>query len=556
VSTEAPASARPMALLAAALGTRGLRRLAAGWALASLGSWAFMIALSVYAYEQGGAGAVGLAALARMVPAGLAAPFTGLLGDRFSRRDVLVGLAAARAIVLVLVAVAAGTASLAVVLVLAALFTALQTGHRPAHNALAPLLASSPRQLAAATAVANAVENASFVVGSLVGGVLVGATSVSFGFAATAVAFGLATVVLAFIPRDPVPAHRETPTGAGVAREAVAGFPEVWRDHGLRLVVGTLTATTLVEGAVDVLVVVSALQLLDMGTDGVGWLNAAWGVGGVLGGAVALSMLGRGRLSSGLAAGAVLAGLPLLTVAALPRVPVALAVLVVLGIGYTLIEVAGHSLVQRLASDHLLGRAFGVVETSYHLSTGLGSILASGVIALLGVRGALAVFGGTLLLVAALRWSALARLEAGAAVPEREFALLRGVPFCAPLPIATVEVLARDLVPVSMEAGDDIVREGEPGDHFYVIAEGRVRISVRGDERRVEGPGDFFGEIALLRECPRTATVTALDDGLLMALEREHFLLHITGHARAGGAADAVVAERTDPHPVPTQVAP
>src|SRR4051794_33520208 len=414
-----------MALLAAALGTPGLRRLASGWALASLGSWAFMIALSVYAYREGGAGAVGLAAAVRMVPAGLAAPFTGLLGDRFSRRDVLVGLSAARAVALALVATAvAASAPLALVLVLAAVFTALQTGHRPAHNALAPLLASSPRQLAAATAVSNAVENASFVAGSLLGGVLVAATSVSVGFTATAVAFGLATIVLATIPRDAVPTHREVPTGASVAREAVAGFPEVWAQRGLRLVVGTLTMTTLVEGAVDVLVVVSALQLLGMGTDGVGWLNAAWGVGGVLGGGVALSMLGRGRLSAGLAAGIVLAGLPLLAIAALPHVPVAVAVLVVLGVGYALIRAARHSLVQRLASDHLLARAFGVVETSYHLATGLGSILASGVIALLGVRGALAGFGSALIVLVAVRWTALARLEAAAMVPEREFALL------------------------------------------------------------------------------------------------------------------------------------
>ena len=555
MNTEAPGPVRPAVLVRAALGTPGLRRLVTGWALASLGSWAFMIALSVYAYRQGGAGAVGLAAAVRMIPAGLAAPFTGLLGDRFSRRDVLVGLSAARAVALALVAAAvAASAPLALALVLAAVFTALQTGHRPAQNALAPLLASSPRQLAAATAVANAVENASFVAGSLLGGVLVAATSVSVGFAATAVAFALAAVVLATIPRDAVPAHREIPTGASVAREALAGFPEVWAERGLRLVVGTLAVTTLVEGAADVLVVVSALQLLAMGTDGVGWLNAAWGVGGVLGGGVALSMLGRGRLSSGLAAGIVLAGLPLLAIAALPRVPVAVAVLAVLGVGYTLIEVAGHSLVQRLASDHLLARAFGVVETSYHLATGLGSILAAGVIALLGVRGALAVFGGALILLVAVRWSALGRLEAGAVVPEREFALLRGVPFCAPLPITTVEVLARDLVRVPMHAGEPVVREGEPGDQFYVIAEGRVLVSVRGEERRVEGPGDFFGEIALLRECPRTATVTALDDGLLMALEREHFLIHITGHARAGGAADAVVTERLEQ--VSTPVAP
>lgn len=537
-----PGGAR--ALLTAALATPGLRRLAAGRALSALGTWTFMITLSVYAYERGGASAVGLAAFARMVPAGLAAPFTGLLADLYPRRDVLVGLCAARAAVLVAIAAAAASAPLAVILVLAAVFTALETGHRPAQGALAPDLAASPRQLAAAGAVWNGLESAGFLLGSILGGALVAATSAATGFGVTAGAFAAAGVAVALIPRDPRPAHRDAPSGARIARNAAAAFPEVGRDRALRLTVGTLGLASLVEGAVDVLVVVSALQLLDMGTAGVGWLNAAWGVGGLLGGAVALGLLGRSRLAAGLALGATLAGGALALIAAFPHVAPAVVLLGVLGIGFALIEVAGHSLVQRLASDHLLARAMGVVETSFNLTTGIGSLLAPLVISLLGIRGALVAVGLALPAFALARRGALGRLEAGAPVAEREYGLLRGVPFCAPLPITTVENLVRELVPVEVRAGEAVVSEGEPGDRFYVIAEGHLRVTVRGVERRVEGPGESFGEIALLRDVPRSATVTALDDGLLFALERGPFLAGVTGNGRAARTAEHGAAAR------------
>jgi len=531
--------ARMAGLFAAALGTPGLRRLAAGRALSALGTWTFMVTLSVYAYGRGGASAVGLAAFTRMVPAGLAAPFTGLLADMYSRRDVLVALCAARAATLAAIAALAASAPLGIILLLAALFTALDTGHRPAQTALAPELASSPRQLAAAGAVWNGLENGGFLLGSILGGALVAATTATTGFVVTAAAFAAAGMALLLITRDPVPEHREAPSGSGVAREAVAGFPEVACDPALRLTVGTLSLASLAEGATDVLVVVSALELLHMGAAGVGWLNAAWGMGGLAGGAVALGLLGRGRLATGLALGAGLAGGALVLIAALPHVASALFLLAVLGVGYALIEVAGHSLVQRQASDHVLARAMGVVETSYNITTGVGSLLAPLLISALGVRGALLAVGAVLPAFALARRRALGRLEAGALVPEREYGLLRGVPFCAPLPITTVETLAHDLVPVRVPAGEAVVTEGEAGRRFYLIAEGRVRVTVGGVERRVEGPGECFGEIALLRDVPRTATVTALGDALLYALERDLFLTGVTGHSRAGRSAEA-----------------
>ena len=504
-----------------------------------------MVALAVYAYGEGGAAAVGLAAFARMAPAAAAAPFSGLAADRHSRRDVLLVVTAARAALLSAAAVAVALgAGLALVLVLAALFTVATTAHRPAQAALLPTLARTPEQLAAANAVWSGVDNAGFVAGALLGGVAVAATSVEAAFGATAALFALAAALSAAIGRDPVPAHRETPGGATVVHEALLGASTMVRDGRLRLLLGVLSLSTLVEGAVDVLVVVAALELLEMGAGGVGWLNAAWGVGGLLGGAGALALLGRGRLAAGLALGGLLAGLPLVGIGVAAFVPVALAMLVVLGAGYALIEVAGLTLMQRLTSDEALARAFGLVEGSYWLTTGIGSLLAPLLIGLLGVSGAMVALGLCLPLAVALRWASLARFEAESGVPEAEFAALRAVPLFAPLPLATLETLSRRVARVPLSAGREVIREGEVGDRFYVVASGRLGVSRGGERVEERGPGDFFGEIALVRDIRRTATVTATSDALLFALARDDFVAAVTGHRRSSAAADEVIDAR------------
>jgi MFS family permease len=305
-----------------------LRRLQLAWACAAVGGWMFMVALAVHAYAAGGVTAVGLAALVRMVPAGLAAPLLGHAGDRFSRRDVLLVTVLARALVLVAAALA---------------------------------LDSFPALLAlAATAGAGAA------------------------FAAAAVAFGAAASLLARIARDEPP-RREG--GRPAAGNVTAGLRAIARDRRLALLVGVLSASTLIEGMVDVLVVVTALKLTGLGDAGVGWLNAAWGVGGIAGAAVAL------RVRESLPAGGLLAGAPLIVLAAVPAPAPAIALLAVLGAGYALLEVAGLTLLQRHAADHLRARAFGVVESTYWLTTGAGAMLAPPLVALAGPRGALALVG-------------------------------------------------------------------------------------------------------------------------------------------------------------------
>jgi MFS family permease len=391
-----------------ALATGDLRRLQLAAAAAGVGGWAFMVALAVHAYAVGGPAAVGLAALVRMAPAGLAAPLTGLAADRFSRRDVLLAALVARAAILAAAATAVAVdAPLALLLVLATLFTVAATAHKPAQAALLPHLAPDRAHQAAANALWTAIDNAAFVAGAVAGGLLVATLGTPAAFAACAVAFAAAAAALVGVRRDP---RASTHATRDDLHSPLEGVRAVARDRRLRLLVGVLSATTFVEGMIDVLVVVTALRLVDLGGAGVGWLNAAWGVGGLAGGAVALNLLAHQRLRFALPVGGLLIGLPLTMLAGLPSPVTALAALTVVGVGYALVETAGITLLQRLSRDGVRARAFAVVESSYWLTTGMGAMLAPLLIALVGLRGALVLAGVALPVLMLSRWYSLVRL--------------------------------------------------------------------------------------------------------------------------------------------------
>jgi CRP-like cAMP-binding protein len=107
-----------------------------------------------------------------------------------------------------------------------------------------------------------------------------------------------------------------------------------------------------------------------------------------------------------------------------------------------------------------------------------------------------------------------------------------------------VEQLAARLVPVQARAGEEIIRRGDQGDRFYVVGSGEVEVLLDGQPPRREGPGSYFGEIALLRDVPRTATVRAATDVELFALDRDDFLPAVTGHGGSSEAAEAVIGSR------------
>ena len=442
-----------------------------------------------------------------------------------------------------LAAVAALDAPLALILVLAAAVSVLVSGQGPAQAALLPSLVRNPRELAVVNGIRQGAANAAYCIGALAGGAAAAGLSVAAGFAVALLASAAALLALAGMTADALPAHRAPRAGAGLAAELLLGLREVRATPALRDATGVLAAIAFVYGVLDVLMVVVAIELVGLGTGGVGVLNAAWGAGGVAGGFAALALLARGRFSTALDASAACIAVPLAILAAAAAPAVAIAAFAGLGVGWAIAETAGQTLLQRMASDESLGRVFGVAEAGAQTAVALGALAAPLLIAVLDVRGALLVVALILPVVVIARWRATQRLDSRTVVPERELAVLRAVDLFAPLPLATVETIALRAAPQTVRAGEQVLRVGDVGSRFYVIADGTFEAQAGPIVRRL-GPGDYFGEIALLRDVPRTAAVLAETDGLLYVVAREPFLSAVTGHVRSAQAAEAVVDAR------------
>lgn len=536
-----------MSAFGAVFANRALRRLQVANTTSIVGGWAYVVALAVYAYREDGAYAVGLLATARWFSGGLAAPLAGVIGDRYPRARVMIASDLVRAATLAAMALAvlAGAPPF-VVYALAVVATLSATPFGPAQAALLPQLARSPAELSAANASTGAVDNIGSFVGPALGGLLVAVANVEAVFA-TAAALYLSSAVVVWSIGHREQLEREEDEGdTGGLRAALAGFTTLVATPRLRLIVGLVAAQTVIDGALDVLIVLLALELLDTGAAGLGFLNSAAGVGGIAAAVVVGGIASGGRLASSLGVGIVLWGLPLILIGVWPEQGLALVLLAVVGAGGTIVAVAGDTLLQRAAPPALLARVFGAVDGILLVALAVGSLCAPLLAETIGVRGALIAAGVFLPALAVLAWRRLAAFDAEAAIPAN-LELLLGSPIFAPLSPPALEALAARLEPRQLRAGDVVFAQGDPGDDFYLVAAGRVGVVLDGEQVAELGPGESFGEIALLRSVPRTATVTALTDVTLHALERETFLGAVTGHAQSRAAAESLVVTRLSP---------
>jgi MFS family permease len=535
-----------MAAFAAVGRNANLRWLELAWAASSVAYFAHLIAVSVYAYNIGGERAVGLLFLARLIPAALIAPFAGMLGDRYSRTRVLFLTNVTRVLLIGASAVAVFADSDPwLVYGLSIAVAVATTPFRSAQAALTPGLAQTPQELTAANAVASGVESIAVFAGPALAGVLLAVTSTGVVFTITALILvvSLLFIVLIRVERKERPRHEVE--ASTIASEALAGFSVIGRNPALRVIMLLLTAQTAVAGAVQVFIVVAAFELLGLGEGGVGYLNSAMGVGAFIGAVGALSLTGARRLSPAFIVGVVLAGLPLVVIGIKPEVGVAVILLGMLGAGISLVDIAGLTLVQRAVPDDVLARVFGVIQMLWLLSLGIGAAVVPLLISLLGIEGALIATGALLPALAVAFASKVARIDASAVAPDaEELRILGSVPIFAPLPGGTLEHLSARLVPLRLDAGTVIVREGDAGDRFYIVAEGRVEVTQNGATIAELDAGGYFGEIALLRDVPRTATVTTRTTTVLYALDRDDFLAAVTGHPLSSEAAETVMSAR------------
>jgi MFS family permease len=530
------------------LANPALRRLQVAWAASMTGNLAFLVTLSVVAYRHGGgATGVGLLMLLRMVASAAFSPFTAILADRRSRRGVMVGTDLVRAVLVVGLAwlVHAG-AGVAAVFALACVIAVVATAFRPAQASLLPQLARTPEELTAANAVAVTIESAAIFAGPGIGGLLLAVTGPAAVFAICAGAFvwSAALIMLVPEPERPAPGADSGEPAGGLLRTAGEGFRVLVATPLLATVVGVYALQAVAAGALGVFTVVLALAELHIGNAGVGYLDSAFGVGGILGGVGAAALAAGRRLAFAFAAGVLVWGVGIALVGLASSTALVILLMAGIGAGNTVVDVAAITLLQRSAPAEAIGRVFGVLESVMLAAIGAGSIGAPALIALVGVRPAIVATGLMLPVVVAVAGRWLVRLDTPSEATLAHLRLLRELVVFAPLPSPALEQLAGHLRPVGAAAGDVVVREGDPGDEFYIVDQGALAVTVGGEPRPPIHPGGFFGEIALLRDSPRTATVTATTDCRLLALGRDQFLAAVTGHAESAAAADLVVSRR------------
>ena len=529
-----------LSAVAVAARNENVRRVELAWCAAIAAEWGHFVALGVFAYRGGGASAVGVAGLVRLLPASIIAPVAASLGDRFRRERFLMAVTLLGAAALAASAAAAFADQRILVYVFAAVVGLSSTLIRPTLQALLPSLARTPQELIASNGATSTIESVGTLVGPLLAGVLLSVTAVGVVFA---VAAGAVLAAAALLTRVKVEG-RVPVAEAGAIRpleQLAVGYREFARAPGTRLVGGLMIAQTFVRGCLNVLIVVAAFQLLHAGAGAVGYMTAAIGVGGLLGALGAMTLSG-GRLAGSFALSLVFWGVPIALIAPRPYLAVALFKLAVVGAANSVEDVAGFTLLQRTVSDDALTSVLGLFWGLAMGAVALGSLAAPVLVAAIDPRPAFLVVGAILPLVtlaAYRRLNGVGRINA----QDSDLDVIGGVPMFAPLSIAAKERLAGKLIPVSVAAGEQVVRAGDTGDRFYIVGDGELDVEIGDDHKTARGT-DYFGEIALLRDVPRTATVTATVDSRLYALQRADFLAAVTGHSAAHLAGKAVVDAR------------
>ena len=542
--------------LASVFRNPALRKLQLALLGSMVGDWAYATAVAVFAYGVGGAKAVGLYFTVRLALMAVAAPFVATLADRLPRKMVMIACDLAR---FGLVAAAAACLYLDTpswpVFGLSGLAALGASAFRPAQSAWMPALADSPEELTAANGASATLESLSFFVGPALGAFLLMLTDVPTVFLLNAATFLWSAALVASIrPRPGALAsdadgsaeatdegEREAP--ASIFRETTAGFGAVAGNRDILMVISLLCVQTVVAGAQAVFSVVLAVDILDSGSKGVGYINSAFGVGAIIGGFVAIGRARKRRLAQDLSLGVVLWSIPLLALWAWPTPVMVFAVIILMGFGNPLVDVNYATILQRITPDEVLGRVLGTVEGAAIVTMALGSLVMPFLIEAFGLGRALGLLGVAMAILV-LPWLPRAlRLDRDLAVPPG-VPLLEAIPMFSPLNPSTIENLARNLIRFEVPAGSVIVHEGQESDRFFVIESGRVSVTHGETFVRHEGPGEFFGEIGLLRDVPRTATVTADADTVLQVLERDDFLSAVTGVSEARMAADAIVSRR------------
>lgn len=505
--------------------------------LCSVAEWAQFLGVLVDAHARSGTRAAGLASLALVLPVALAAPLAGSAAMRWRPDRVLVVSAAVQAAAFAGAAMLSSSeAPVAWVVACAAVGVGAITLQRPSYAVLLPSVVRSARELSVANVWFGWCESAAALAGPLLATALLatgGPWSVLAGCSVLTILAGLALLRL----------QRRSGTADGHPAGADRGpglFSSVRALRGRTGALGVLTVASgqyVLIGAFDLVLVVLALDVLDLGEGRLGWLSTSVGIGALVSTVGATALLRRRRLAPFLMGSSAVIAVALAVLAGAPSLPAALVLLPVVGCSRAILSLSGRMLLQRSSPPQALAAVFAALELFAGLCMVTGSGFAQVLIALGGARLALAALGGVFALLLLCTVRSLRAADDGADVPVVAMSLLRQLPTFTPLPTMALEAVARAGIEVPVHAGDVVITQGDEGDRFYAVVDGAFDVVMGGEPIRTVRRGGDFGEVALLAGVARTATVTAATDGLLLAIERDPFLLAVTGSVSAHDAA-------------------
>ncbi|HWL50309.1 MAG TPA: MFS transporter [Acidimicrobiia bacterium] len=530
-------------LLVEALRVRDLRRVLAAYLGFTVAEMANFIAILIYAYEVGGSPALGLVAFLTLAPAAVFAPVGATLGDRFRREVMLTMAYALFAATTALVAIALyADWPVGVIYLLAAANATVLTLVRPFHESLLPALARTTEQLAAGYVAGGTIENLGLIVGPLMAGLTAAAWGTGAAFVITTVLLLLGTFLVWGVQTRTA---ADPGTGQNAVQMTLEGFG-AFRESRPLVILVLLNSVIFLSGVLDVAIIVLAFEVFGSDDTGTAWLNAMIGVGAAAGSVLAVVLIGRRHLASSMGRGLVLIAVSVSMIPIFRSQAAALVTLAVMGAGWTFVDVSGRIMLQRVIPLGGLSRAFGVLEGSSMAAEALGSAAGAVLIGWLGVGWALVIAGLLIIVLLLVNRRALQDADVGVVVPIEHLHLLRSIPMFAALGPAELERLATSADEESVGPGSAVCVQGEPGERFYLVERGTARVVRDGTDVATLGFGDFFGEIALLRDIPRTATVEAVSDLDLLVLERGPFLDAIKSSACQIEAARAVSQTRID----------
>jgi len=520
-----------------------VRRAHTSFATMWVGESAFTVALAVVAFRDDGLTAVGVVTAIRMATAALLTPFLATLADRVRRERVLTGIGVVRAAMLACAAVVTGTGGPpAATYGFAVVATVALALYRPAHSALLPALAKSPADLTAANAGRGMLDSLTTLGGPVASAALLARSGPTVVFAACSAVSLLGGLVVVALPYDTPP--RGNPARGSAGRDVLEGFTTIAGDRRLTLITALGVVQTFTRGCLTVFAVVLAVDLLDTGYPGVGILYAAVGAGGVLGSLFAFTLVRRGGLATWFGVGVALFGAPLALIGVVPEQATAIVLLGLIGVGNALIDVGGFTMLARLTDETVLARMFAGSEAVLTLGVAVGGLVAPLLVQMLGPRPALFAVGLLAPAAVAASRTALRRLDGQMQVRDADIEILRAVPMLGALPAATIDQLGARLEHAEFAPGQVVFEQGERGDRFYVVESGRAEVLRRGRLVNTLGRGEGFGEVALLSDRQRTATIRASATGGLRVavLQRPAFLAAVTGYPVSATAGQEAVA--------------